>query len=786
MVLLPWLKYLTLRRDNFLFHGRTLLDQTEDIFGDYPIRDSELRITNDPAFTDAMQFDESDYNYLHRRWEQQGWHYWYEHRADGHTLILSDDSTQAAPIDGLKPEIPFQRAAGAQEDDAIGDWIPVRRIVPGSVGLSSFDFKSPRPSNVSVPTHNQQGDVLDLEVYEYSGAYGFKDRGDGDVQSRLRMEEIEARGKHFEGSGNDRTAQPGRWFRLTNHFDTEVPGSDENADTFLILEVRHNASNNYQMDGSIPSHYSNHLVCIRKIIPYRPGRGYNSTDPKIFGLQTALVTGPAGEEIHTDEYGRVRVQFHWDRAGRYDEKSSAWIRVATAWSGPSFGMTSIPRIGTEVIVQFLDGNPDRPLITGMVPNAANRPAWDLPANKTQSGILSRSSPGGNYDTANAIRFEDKMGQEQLWLHAEKDQLTEVEHDEDKWVGNDRRKTIDRDETNHVKRDRNETVDRDETITVHGKRTESVDGNETITIHSNRNERVDLNEKISIGKNRNRDVADNETIDIGKNRNKSIGKNESDSIGSNWKIKVGKLKIETIGMAHMQNIAMAKSVNVGMAYSLIVGMMRNTMVGVIDKLTVGKSRTVSIGEEQTVIIGQTEKRDIGKVRTTKVGEKDALTIGQRQTIEVGQVQVTTVGDHLELACGAAKIVLKSDGGIYLQGTHIEIQGSQAINADSPSVDINCGKSKSSPAAPPEPQPKDAATTNMEAASDDAASASQMSELSKLMEGGANAFATLNQLKSLAQTAQAVKSGDLGAIAGVVGGIAGGLSGSHSQINAVTKK
>ncbi|MFZ6748482.1 type VI secretion system Vgr family protein [Undibacterium sp. Ren11W] len=623
MVLLPWLAYCRLRRDNYLFHDKTLLDQTEEIFGDYPVRDSELRISNDPAFTDAMQFDETDYNYLHRRWEQQGWFYWYEHRADGHTLILSDDSTQAAPIDGFKSEIPFQRAAGSQEDDAIGDWSPVRHIVPGSVALSSFDFKNPNPKHASLPSSNVQGEVLELESYEYSGGFGFKDAADGDAQSRLRMEEIEARGKHFEGSGNDRTAQPGRWFKLTNHFDSGVQGSDDNADTFLILEVRHSASNNYQMDSATPAHYSNHLSCIRKIIPYRPGRGFNSTEPKIYGLQTALVTGPAGEEIHTDEYGRVRVQFHWDRVGSYNEKSSAWIRVATAWSGPSFGMTSIPRVGTEVIVQFLDGNPDRPLITGMVPNAATKPAWDLPANKTQSGILSRSSPGGSYSNANAIRFEDKMGKEQLWLHAEKDQLTEVEHDEDKWVGNDRRKTVDHDETNHIKHDRTETVDNDETITV----------------HNNRKERVDHNETISIGDNRTEDVGKNETISIGANRTKTIAKNEKDSIGKNWSINVARMKTETIGMAYMQNVGMGRMENVGMGYSLNVGLIMSTIVGMN--------------------------------QITKVGQKISVTAGEELSITVGK----------------ASLVMKADGTVIINGSKFNFEATGPVQISGKDVDIN---------------------------------------------------------------------------------------------------
>ncbi len=568
MVLAPWMAYLRLRRDNYIFHNLSLSQQTDAIFADYPMHAAKLQITGaDPEMTYACQYDESDYNYLHRRWEAQGWYYWYEHRADGHTLVLSDDSTAAPPIDGARQDIPFQREAGSIEDDGLGDWTPVRRLVPANVALSSFDFKKPRPTRVDVPTTNEQGDVLPVESYEYAGAYGFVDRNDGDARARVRMEEIEAVAKCFEGHGNDRTVQPGRCFDLTGHFDA-AEGGDLN---FLIVEAHHTAHNNYQDADAAPSHYANRIVCSRTRVPWRPGRGYNSSEPKIPGLQTAIVTGPAGEEIYTDEYGRVRVQFHWDRIGENNEKSSAWVRVATAWAGSNFGMTSIPRIGTEVIVQFLDGNPDRPLVTGMVPNADTMPPWALPANKTQSGILSRSTPGGSYETANAIRFEDKKGQEQLWLHAEKDQLTEVEHDEDKWVGNDRRKTIDRDETSHIKRNRTETVDHEE--------------------------------RISIGDNRTEDVGKNETITIGANRSKTVGANEDDRIGDNWSIDVGQNKTETINMASLQNVVLGRMENVGLGYNLNVGMGMATIVGVDQVTKVGNSISITAGTELSITVGQ---------------------------------------------------------------------------------------------------------------------------------------------------------------------------------------
>lgn len=474
MVLAPWLAYLRLRRDHYIFHHKTVVQQTDDIFADYPLQDCDMRIRGaDPEMTYACQYGESDYNYLHRRWEALGWYYWYEHRADGHTLILADDSTQAPPIDGARDDIPFQAEAGAIEDDGLAEWVPVRRVVPASVALSSFDFKKPTAQAIELPTINDQGDVVRVESYEYMGAYGFRDADHGDSQARIRLEEIEASGKWFEGFGNDRTAQPGRKFTLSGHFDSDASGDLE----FLILDVHHTASNNYQDGGAAPSRYNNRIVGSRVRVPWRPGRGYNSTEPKVHGLQTAIVTGPPGEEIHTDEYGRIRVQFHWDRVGKYDDKSSAWLRVATPWAGSGFGMTSIPRVGTEVIVQFLDANPDLPMITGMVPNAETMPAWGLPASKTQSGILTRSTPGGSVANANAIRFEDKKGAEHFWIQAERDMESVVERNDAQSVGGDR--------VINVGGSHTEGIAADMTHTVGGARTEVVKKNLSLQVTEGR-------------------------------------------------------------------------------------------------------------------------------------------------------------------------------------------------------------------------------------------------------------------------------------------------------------
>ncbi|WP_317201273.1 type VI secretion system Vgr family protein [Janthinobacterium sp.] len=424
----PWLKYLGLRKNNYLFHNKTLYEQTDAIFREYgALANWDSRVGGDAVpMTDACQFDESDFNYLSRRWEAAGWAYFYEHSASGHQLILCDDTSAAAAIDG-GAEIRFQNHAGSQEVDGIGAWSPSRQIQAGSVTLARFDFKSPaqNPQNIrTVPTVSKQGAVSDIESYEYAGAYGFKDRSDGDRLAKLRMEELEAAGKHFDGAGNNRYAMPGRYFRLSDYFADRASGETQDAkqNEFLILEVHHSASNNY-LQQAAPVDYENRLKCIRKMIPWRPGRGFNSVDTKILAPQTAIVVGPDGpDSIHVDEYGRVRVQFHWDRVGAYNDKSSAWVRVSSPWAGSQLGAAAIPRVGSEVLISWLDGNPDHPIIIGAVYNQRNMPPWKLSTQQALTGLRSRelTANGGNAagGRSNHLILDDSNGRIQAQLKSD--------------------------------------------------------------------------------------------------------------------------------------------------------------------------------------------------------------------------------------------------------------------------------------------------------------------------------------------------------------------------------
>ncbi|WEF31947.1 type VI secretion system Vgr family protein [Pseudoduganella chitinolytica] len=414
-VLRPWLAYLRLRRNNRLFHVQSLREQTEAIFAGYGGLPSwEWEVAGEqPQFTMATQWDETDHNYLCRRWEAAGYSHWYEHSNEGHTLKVCDDTRTTAPIDGPSPGIRFQRAGGVAEEDAIGDWSPLRQWASAQTAVSGFDFKNPRPVHADSVSIDQQGDIPPLEVHSYEGHYGFKHQSGAYELSRLRMEEIEARGKLYAAQGNNRRVAPGRWFTLLDHF-----GESEDSE-FLILEVHHTASNNYLQGRGAISEYKNRLLCQSKAAPWRPGRGFNSTETKLLALQTAIVVGAEGQgSLNVDEYGRVQVKFHWDR----DESGSCWVRVSSNWAGGEKGLASHPRVGSEVIVQWLDGNPDHPIITGAVYNQSYMPPWKLPEQRALTGLRSReltadggNTPGGR---SNHMVLDDTQGQIQAQLKSD--------------------------------------------------------------------------------------------------------------------------------------------------------------------------------------------------------------------------------------------------------------------------------------------------------------------------------------------------------------------------------
>jgi type VI secretion system secreted protein VgrG len=406
--------------------------------------------------------------------------------------------------------------------DHIHDWQVAREVQTGTWTATDYDFELPKGDLTVKRARKVSHSNGEAERFEYPGGYvhAYAANGSGDADAmdrgggfaRARVEELQTAFERFSGLGNVRALKAGGLFKLT-----EFVRDDENAE-YLVTSCAHTFSvSGYEGAGSATpaTLHQCAFTAMSSGVPYRSAR--LTPRPRIHGPQTATVVGKSGEEIWTDAHGRVKVQFHWDRYGGFDENSSCWVRVAQHWAGMGWGGIQIPRMGQEVIVEFLDGDPDRPIVTGRVYNGDQKPPYDLPANQTQSGVKRRSSKGGGYGNANAIRFEDKKGSEQLWIHAEKNQDIEVEHDETHAVGNDRSKTIGHDETVHVKNNRTETVDKDESITIGGSRTESVAKNENISIGESRSESVGKDETIDVSGQRTESVAKDESVTIGQNR-----------------------------------------------------------------------------------------------------------------------------------------------------------------------------------------------------------------------------------------------------------------------------
>ncbi|PYY02433.1 MAG: hypothetical protein DMG63_00715 [Acidobacteria bacterium] len=329
---------------------------------------------------------------------------------------------------------------------------------------------------LNTPTVPLGGNQI-FEVYDYPGLYG--KTADGDTLTKVRIEEEECVETVCTGASNSNALIAGHKFDLTSH-----PRSDQNS-TYVLTQMQHIATAPYDTTEDEAGYYSNNFKCMPASRTFRPPR--LTSKPFVQGPQTAFVVGPKGSEIHTDKYGRVKVQFHWDREGKYDDKSSCWIRVAQAWAGKQWGSVGIPRIGHEVIVEFLDGDPDRPIITGQVYNAGAMPPYPLPDNQTKTLFKTHSSPGGG--GFNELRFEDKKADEQIFIHAEKNLDIRVKNNEYETVTKDLHLIVEQDHFEHVKNDHHETVDRDYVqklgrdhhLKIDGKQAISVAGSQSLKV-----------------------------------------------------------------------------------------------------------------------------------------------------------------------------------------------------------------------------------------------------------------------------------------------------------------
>ncbi len=433
----------------------------------------------------CVQYNESDLDFISRLLEEEGIFYFFEHSADRHVLVFGDSAAvyQAIPgespedddyyessEEGGSPEILYHLSEGrVPEEETVYKFTFSRRIYSGKVTLRDFSFENPAAHQTSLTSEQQarEDNFHRLEVYDYPGRYSDESRGRNLAQIRLE------RAMLFKEKANGESVcsrfVPGFTFSLTGHDCTDFDQE------YLLVEVVHNGAQPQVLeelaDAEVENKYNNRFMCIPSYVTFRPWK--DTPKPTVKGPQTAIVVGPEGEEIYTDEdgHGRVKIQFHWDREGRYNEESSCWVRVSHSWAGGRYGYFSLPRVGQEVIVGFLEGDPDRPLITGRVYNADHLPPVDLPAEKTKSTIKSKTYTG---DGANEIRFEDNVGEEQIFLHAQKDMDIKVLHDQKTTVENERHLLVKGAAKTRMD-SLDVTVDNDSAIKVSGNRSLTVDG-----------------------------------------------------------------------------------------------------------------------------------------------------------------------------------------------------------------------------------------------------------------------------------------------------------------------
>ncbi|HTT22311.1 MAG TPA: type VI secretion system tip protein TssI/VgrG [Candidatus Sulfotelmatobacter sp.] len=629
----PWLWFLDQTTDCRIFQSKTAPDIIQQIFKEYGYSDFALRLYGDFVKRDyCVQYRESDFNFVSRLMEEEGIFYFFEHENEKHTLVLGNDPAAHKPCPDQSTARYEGMGGGWQDDDVILQWTQESELRPGVFSATDYNFETPTANLLS--SVNGSGK---WEIYDFPGEYS--KRGDGDKLVKIRLQEQQLPQTVARGTSDCRAFGVGYKFELSEHY------RDDLNQEYVLTALHHSASHNLgfrsgEQDTSDPV-YENRFECVPASTPIRPPR--RTPVPVIQGCQTAVVVGPAGEEIFTDKYGRVKVQFHWDREGKKNENSSCWVRVSYPWAGKSWGGIHIPRIGQEVIVDFIEGDPDRPIITGRTYNAAQMPPWDLPGKMMVSGYKSNSTKGGG--GYNEMSFDDTKGNELIQVHGQYDMDTRIEHDERR----------------HVINNRTKNVDVDETSTIGNNRTEKVGNNEQITIGVNRTESVGSNENITIGSNRTENVGANESITVALTRTRNVGINEMVNVGAAQEITIGGLQALTVGLTRAKNIGASETVNIGAAQSVTIGAAQST--------NIGAGQTVSIAADLGETIGGSHSESVTGDRSASIGKNDTLSVGKVLSIEAG--------DEITIKTGSASIQMKKDGTITIEGKDITVKGSGKI-------------------------------------------------------------------------------------------------------------
>lgn len=489
-------------RNQRIFQNQRAPDIIKTVLAGYGVK-TEDRLTGEYRNWEyCVQYQESSYSFISRLMELEGIYFFFRHEADFHTLVLMDAADSHQPFSGYEV-IPYHtsQSGGTTSEEGIGQWAISERVTPGLYSIDDYDFRKPNAWMFQARENPASPSPGQIDYYEWPGR--FVDHQHGEFYARIRQEEWQAEQQRIDAAGTALGITPGYTFSLGN------PPYKGASNEYLVVSAAYTLEENSYASGSASNsvHHINFVV-IPADTTFRSAQ--RTEWPRTHGPQTARVVGPHGESIWTDRYGRVKVKFHWDRQAKGDDTSSCWVRVSSAWASQGFGGVQIPRVGDEVVIDFINGDPDRPIITGRVYNEASMPPWELPADSTRMGFMTRSKDGSK-DNASYLFFEDKQGSESVDLHSEKDMKVSVE--------NDQNIDIDGTRTTVIKKEQKDDVTGDATFHYQQKRTTTVDNTETNTFNNGEHTTIQKGRTLSI-------LDGGDTVEVSSYRDTTINGTES--------------------------------------------------------------------------------------------------------------------------------------------------------------------------------------------------------------------------------------------------------------------
>ena len=659
LIVKPWFWLATCRRNQRIFHNKTVVQILSEIFADYASAGTaKIALTAEyPELEYTVQYRESDFAFASRMMERFGISYHFTHTKDSHAMVLTD----AVESHGSIGSRPYKPADGHHQEEVehFRDWRPARRITTGATRLTDYNFKTP---NAAMEVE-REGDAAyaqgTIESFDYPGDY--LEQGRGRVVATMRLEGERGQDRRFQASGDIPALGGGVRVVLTGD---PVPGKGEE---FICLSARHSyVSDSYGSGGPASDGYaySGAYVLMPSTAPLKPE--LKTARALVQGPQTAVVVGEG--EIDCDEYGRILVRFHWDLAAAHSMR----CRVSQSWAGNGWGGMVIPRIGMEVVVEFLEGDPDKPLVTGCVYNGRNATPYPLPEHKTKSVFRSDTHQGPGF---NEFTFEDEKGRENISLHAQKDQTLKVLNNRMKRVDNDQVESVGQDKSIDVGKNHQEKIGGSMNLMIGGGAIGApiAAGLAALTALADKRALRDSEEVkdpfvTAFIQATSEGGAGIEALSLaggsafhaaGKHR--AIAGAEQIAAGS----ALGGLLSSIMPLSGIRNTIIEKAAldTIGLARTEQIGLFKNTMVG----------------HTQVTTVGQKQRTSVGKSRSVHVGESDNKFVGENMNISVGQTFTLTVGK--------SSLTLQEDGTIILSGVHLEINGQNTIKATADTIDLN---------------------------------------------------------------------------------------------------